>query len=106
MEILDTKEHEKAKPDDSSPKIPNHDEDGQNDEDETMHNVDEEVLANEGPHKDKGPMDNVVSTKPPPRIIKDLITSSNIPNTPLTQEELDNLKKTKPAEYSKAVISA
>lgn len=45
MEIPDTKEHEQAKPDNSSSQIPNHDKDGKNDEDETMPNIDEEIQA-------------------------------------------------------------
>lgn len=104
MEIPDTKEHEQAKLDDSSPKIPNHDEDGQNDEDETMPDVDEEIQAEKGPHKT--PMDNIVATNPSAGIVKEPIISSNVTNTPLTQEELDNLKKDKPTEYLKAMMSA
>lgn len=51
MEIPDTEEQEQVKPDDYSPKIPNHDEDGHNDEDEIMLNIDEENQTKEGPQK-------------------------------------------------------
>lgn len=106
MEIPDPEEYGQTKPGDSSPKIPNHDEDGQNDEDETMPNVDEEIRAEEGPHKDKTPMDNVTDTKPPVGIVKKLRTSLNVTKTSLTQEELDNLKKNKLVEYLKVMMSA
>lgn len=82
MEIPYTKEQEQAKSDDSSPKIPNHDEDGHNDGDETMPNVDEENQAKEGPHKT--PMDNIIATNPSTRIIKEPIISLKVSNIPLT----------------------
>lgn len=66
-----------AKPDDSSPKIPNHD------KDETMPNVDEENQAKEGPHKT--PMDNIIATNPSIGIIKEPRISLKVTNTPLTQ---------------------
>lgn len=75
MEIPDTEEYEQAKPDDSSPKNPNHDEDGKNDKDEAIPNVDEEIQAEEGPHKDKVLMDNIAATSPPVGIVKELKTS-------------------------------
>lgn len=103
MEIPNTKEQEQAKPDDSSPKIPNHDEDGRNYEDENMINMDEENQNEEGPHKT--PMDNIVVTNPSSMTIKKPIISLKVTNIPLTQEELDNLKKNKPVEYLKPMMS-
>lgn len=106
MKIPDIEDYEQAKPDVSFPKISNHDEDGQNDEDETMLNVDEEIQAKKGLHKDKAPMDNIDATNPPAGIIKELRTSLNVTNTPLTEEELDNMNKNKLVEYLKAMMSA
>lgn len=51
-------------------------------------------------------MDNLVVTKPHDGIVKELITSSKVSNIPLTQEELDNMKKKKPSEYVKVMMSA
>lgn len=51
-------------------------------------------------------MDNITATNPSDGITKEPIISLKDTNIPLTQEELDNLKKNKPNEYLKAMMNA
>ncbi|XP_058740290.1 uncharacterized protein LOC131612524 [Vicia villosa] len=103
MEVPDTEEQSQV--DDSSPKITTPIEEEQKDEDEHMSNAREEPKGGGESKGDKPKLDGTANATHSVGTVKDFRASSTTTTTPLTPTEIENLKKTKPAEYLKAIMS-